>query len=111
MTELDPFQPIILRHASVPTSVSILPYGLTIQSIQTRTGENGQAEEHDVISSFEDPRNHAAPNRNFYGPIIGRYANRLPVGALQYDGNKACATEEFSECDLPPRVDSFTHMV
>lgn len=56
-------------------AVVVLSYGLTIQAIEVQA--HGRV--HDVLAGPEDPRVHKT-HRQFFGPVIGRYANRLPAG-------------------------------
>ncbi|WFD19880.1 aldose 1-epimerase [Malassezia caprae] len=56
-------------------AVTVLGYGLTIQAIEVQAHDRV----HDVLAGPEDLRVHSR-NRQFFGPVIGRYANRLPAG-------------------------------
>lgn len=105
MSQIDPFKPVTLSHPSTPLSISLLPYGLTVHSIKLRADDEaskeqaslGLKEEHDIQPNYEDPKDHAHPNRAFFAPIIGRYANRLPVGKLPIRGEDGhVEAEEFS---------------
>ena len=60
--------------------LEILPYGLTIHRIEVRVGEHV----HDIVAGPENADEHRTLGRRFYGPIIGRYANRLPAGCQVY---------------------------
>lgn len=72
-----PFEPVVLETPTL--RVELLPFGLTVQSIQV----GGQH----VLPSYADPRSHGPPNRAFFAPIVGRYANRLPSGDVPYGRN------------------------
>ncbi|KAL4401758.1 aldose 1-epimerase [Malassezia pachydermatis] len=60
-------------------TVTVLPYGLTIHSIEVKTKDVV----HELLAGPEDAADHTTYPRQFYGPIVGRYANRLPAGPRQ----------------------------
>lgn len=74
---LDPFEPIVFGAEGAELVATVLPYGLTIHTIGTEEGE-------DFIGGPEHPRDHQTRGRAFLNPIIGRFANRLPVGKIDY---------------------------
>ena len=74
---VDPFKPIVLSAEGASLTTTVLPYGLTIHSISTEDGE-------DFIGGPEDPQDHKARGRAFLNPIIGRFANRLPAGKVEF---------------------------
>lgn len=78
MATIEPFTPVILRHPRLPLSVNILPYGLTVHRILFADPTTGET--HDLITGPEDPKDHQSQGRCFFGPVVGRYANRLPKG-------------------------------
>lgn len=110
---IDPFKPIYLSADGADLTVSVLPYGLTIHSFSTEDGE-------DFIGGPEDPKDHQTRGRKFLNPIIGRYANRLPAGKVEYKSANGKVTQinlpEFSapgvvlhggpESDKENKVDS-----
>ncbi|TKY87213.1 hypothetical protein EX895_003890 [Sporisorium graminicola] len=110
---VDPFKPVVLSAEGADLTVSVLPYGLTFHSISTEDGE-------DFIGGPEDPKDHQAHGRRFLNPIIGRYANRLPAGKIEYKSANGKTTQielpEFSgpgvvlhggpESDKQNKVDS-----
>lgn len=62
-------------------SVTVLRYGLTIHAIHVKVNDRV----YDVLAGPEDPKGHSA-SRQFFGPVIGRYANRLPAGSSESHG-------------------------
>lgn len=86
MTLIDPFAPTVLHHPRLPLSVHVLPYGLTIHRIVFT--DPSTAETHDVITGPEDPKDHHTQGRCFFGPVVGRYANRLPKGENELPGGR-----------------------
>lgn len=101
MPNIDPLAPIVLAHESTPLSISVLPYGLVVHAIELKPTTDGLIyEEHDLVPNYQDPADHAYPNRSFFAPIIGRFANRLPVGESAFGKGAERGTvqlEEFSE--------------
>lgn len=71
---------VVLRGASGRLEVHLLRYGMTVHAIRVRHGDA----EYDVLAGPADPATHRT-HRAFYGPLIGRYANRLPAGPLRTD--------------------------
>ncbi|KAG8213487.1 galactose mutarotase-like domain-containing protein [Butyriboletus roseoflavus] len=73
----DPYTPILLSlpGSLTPTlAVEILPHGVTIHRVIVQV--NGKT--HDIVIGPEDPKDHSAVK--YTNTIIGRYANRVPVG-------------------------------
>ncbi|CEH19321.1 ALDOSE-1-EPIMERASE [Ceraceosorus bombacis] len=46
--------------------------------------EGGGSATHDLLTGPEEPKHHQSYGRSFFGPVIGRYANRLPAGNQKY---------------------------
>ncbi|PWN26202.1 hypothetical protein BDZ90DRAFT_48507 [Jaminaea rosea] len=93
---INPFEPVVLRLASTasassPLEVHVLPYGLTIHRLVIDDGKE------DLITGPESPSDHHTLGRSFFGPIVGRFANRLPAGqnSFNYDST------EVGSVDLP----------
>lgn len=86
MSFIDPFQPVVLSHPRLPLTAHVLPLGLNITRLIFRNPSTGET--HDVIASPEDPKDHWTKGRTFIGPLVGRYANRLPVGKSQFAGGE-----------------------
>lgn len=86
MTTVAPFEPTILRHPRMPLAAHVSPLGLNVTKLIFADPTTGA--EHDVIVGPEDPADHWNKGRTFLGPIIGRYANRLPAGKQSYDGGQ-----------------------
>lgn len=74
---IDPFKPILLAAEGASLTATVLPYGLTIQTLSTESGE-------DFIGGPEEPLDHKTRGRAFLNPIIGRFANRLPAGPVSF---------------------------
>ncbi|KAJ1028534.1 hypothetical protein NDA16_001700 [Ustilago loliicola] len=94
---VDPFKPILLAADGADLSVTVLPYGLTIHSLGTEEGE-------DFIGGPEEPHDHKTRGRAFLNPIIGRFANRLPAGKVDFTSANGKTTSielpEFSASDV-----------
>lgn len=81
--QADPFKPVVLRRETPEAGsleLHVLPYGLTVHRLIVTTA--GAKEPNDVIVGPEDPRDHKDTGRSFFGPLVGRYANRLPAGKI-----------------------------
>ncbi|WFD31548.1 aldose 1-epimerase [Malassezia sp. CBS 17886] len=67
-------------------AVEVVPYGLTIHSIQCVHA--GRV--HDLVVGPASAAGHASCGRQFCGAVVGRYANRLPAGTHEISpGNHA----------------------
>ncbi|KAN0065530.1 hypothetical protein ACQY0O_001367 [Thecaphora frezii] len=90
----DPFKPIPLSHERAALRASVIPFGLTIQTLTLDGGKT------DLIVGPEHPKDHFDKGRNFFGPVIGRFANRLPAGTVKapFEGGDALTLQlpEFS---------------
>lgn len=112
----DPFQPLILEHPAVPDlQAHILPYGLTVHRLllnrrardlaQNVPESEESVEVYDLIVGPEKETDHRDAGRNFFGPVVGPYANRLPAGITRFayskqrGGQKADILED--EINLP----------
>jgi aldose 1-epimerase len=96
MSYIDPFKPVILSHPRLPITAHVIPFGLNVTRFifqDPRTGETN-----DVITGPEDPRDHWEKGRTFMGPLVGRYANRLPTGKQHFEGGEV-EVPEFCEYD------------
>ncbi|CAO1616006.1 unnamed protein product [Parajaminaea phylloscopi] len=94
---IDPFEPVVLKlkpssgngsgddDDAAALELHVLPFGLTVHRLLVVPSDDG-GEHHDLIVGPEDPRDHHARGRNFFGPLVGRYANRLPAGKLTVPG-------------------------
>ncbi|KIY43967.1 galactose mutarotase-like protein [Fistulina hepatica ATCC 64428] len=92
------FTPILLTLPSLaPTlAVEIVPYGLTVRRLFVQA----DGKTHDVIVGPEDAQHHVTTK--YTNPVIGRYANRLPVGthAIERNGIKGQFTALANETPL-----------
>ncbi|RDX56960.1 galactose mutarotase-like protein [Lentinus brumalis] len=82
MAASDPgFTPILLTLPSLTPSLAleILPAGLTLHRLYVQA----DGKTHDILIGPEDPTGHIA--QKYTNTIIGRYANRLPVGSFALD--------------------------
>ncbi|PWN45978.1 hypothetical protein IE81DRAFT_319834 [Ceraceosorus guamensis] len=95
MTSIDPFAPVELQHPGAGLSLHILPYGLIPHRLLLNVRqdgplhpssgiEGGGSATHDLLTGPEEPNHHQTYGRSFFGPVIGRYANRLPAGKQKY---------------------------
>ncbi|CAO1631997.1 unnamed protein product [Sympodiomycopsis kandeliae] len=74
MSSSDPFKEVVLSSSSTPSlNVHVIPFGLTIHRILLNKSQ-------DLIVGPEDPKDHERNGRCFFGPLVGRFANRLPCG-------------------------------
>jgi len=69
--------------------VGIITYGGTVVSIKV-PDRKGKVE--DVVLGFDDPagyyENNHSKSASFFGPIVGRYANRIAGGKFTLDGKE-----------------------
>ncbi|KAI0351752.1 galactose mutarotase-like protein [Trametes cingulata] len=82
--ETDPsFQPILLTLPSLTPSLAleVLPAGLTLHRLFVQA----DGKTHDILIGPEDPQGHLT--QKYTNTIIGRYANRLPVGSFLVERN------------------------
>lgn len=87
---IEPFEPIVLRGGvGAPTGsvdrsrleLHVLPFGLTVHRLLLILhASSAEDTRRDLIVGPEDARDHHLRGRNFFGPLVGRYANRLPAG-------------------------------
>ncbi|KAF9058964.1 galactose mutarotase-like protein [Rhodocollybia butyracea] len=81
------FEPVLLTLPSLAPSlaVEVIPYGLTIHRVFVQA--DGRT--HDIVIGPEDPRGHIT--QKYVNTIIGRYANRIPIGkhSIERNGVKA----------------------
>lgn len=78
-THQDAFTPVVLSSPSTPElQIHVLPFGLTIHRILVGKSQ-------DLIAGPEDPRDHEKNGRCFFGPLVGRFANRLPSGPISLE--------------------------
>ncbi|KAJ3732407.1 galactose mutarotase-like domain-containing protein [Lentinula guzmanii] len=89
------FDPILLTLPSLAPSlaVEILPYGLTFHRVFVQA--DGRT--HDIVIGPEDPRGHIT--QKYTNTIIGRYANRIPIGShtIERNGVEAEVVAELNE--------------
>ncbi|KAJ3712023.1 galactose mutarotase-like protein [Lentinula raphanica] len=89
------FEPVLLTLPSLAPSlaVEILPFGLTFHRVFVQA--DGRT--HDIVIGPEDPRGHIT--QKYTNTIIGRYANRIPVGAhkIERNGVKAEVVAKLNE--------------
>ncbi|KAI0760986.1 galactose mutarotase-like protein [Trametes elegans] len=83
-SESDPsFTPLLLTLPSLTPSLAleVLPAGLTLHRLFVQAG----GKTHDILIGPEDPTGHIT--QKYTNTIIGRYANRLPVGSFAVGRN------------------------
>ncbi|KIK66891.1 hypothetical protein GYMLUDRAFT_37958 [Collybiopsis luxurians FD-317 M1] len=89
------FEPVLLTLPSLAPSlvVEILPYGLTFHRVFVQA--DGRT--HDIVIGPEEPRGHIT--QRYTNTIIGRYANRVPVGkhSIERNGFNAEVVAELNE--------------
>lgn len=94
---INPFEEIVLHHPESHLFAHVIPLGLNITRLLFKDSD----QEHDLIIGPESPEDHWKLGRKFLGPIIGRYANRLPAGKHQFDNGKHIINiAEFSAKDV-----------
>lgn len=79
-----PFNEIRLRSEDDTIRATFLPHGATLSEIWVK---DRQGAWQDVILGFDNVTNYNT-NPNFFGPIVGRYANRIRNGTFELDGKK-----------------------
>ncbi|KAF9459948.1 galactose mutarotase-like domain-containing protein [Collybia nuda] len=77
------FKPILLTLSSLTPSLAleILPFGLTLHRVYVQV--DGRT--HDIVIGPESPEDHVT--QKYTNTIVGRYANRIPVGTHKLDRN------------------------
>jgi len=77
------FEPVLLELPSVTPSLAIevLPHGLTVHRVIAQV--DGRA--HDLVVGPELPSDHVT--QKYTNTIVGRYANRIPVGTHEVERN------------------------
>ncbi|OSC97712.1 galactose mutarotase-like protein [Trametes coccinea BRFM310] len=77
------FSPILLTLPSLTPSLAleVLPAGLTLHRLFVQA----DGKTHDILIGPEDPTGHIT--QKYTNTIIGRYANRLPVGSFAIERN------------------------
>lgn len=91
MVLINPFEPIVLKHPDLSLTAHVIPLGVNVTRLVYKDPQTGQ--ENDVIVGPENPRDHWEKGRKFLGPMIGRYANRLPAGNIEYEGGSVQVPE------------------
>ncbi|KAF5342062.1 hypothetical protein D9611_002072 [Ephemerocybe angulata] len=89
------FEPVQISNG--PLTLEVLPYGVTIYRFLVKVGE----QTHDLVIGPESPAEHQT--QKYTNSIVGRYANRIPVGShsLQRGGYSSTFTAQANE---NPRV-------
>lgn len=88
---VDPFKPIVLQHPQANVVAHVIPLGLNVTRLIYK---EPSGDDNDVIAGPEDEHDHWTKGRTFFGPMIGRYANRIPSGKLAFEGGQL-DVEEF----------------
>ncbi len=83
MPDGTPVDIFILRDGTV--EARIMPFGAIIVSLKT-PDRNGKLA--DIVLGFDTLDEYIANSHNFYGAVIGRYANRIAHGSFTLGGNK-----------------------
>jgi aldose 1-epimerase len=63
-------------------ALQVLPYGHTFQSLTVTTP--GGLQRDALIAPHDPAAHHLLKGRRFINPTVGRYANRLPSGAVKF---------------------------
>ena len=92
---ISPFAPVVLSHPRLPITAHVIPFGLNVTRLVFQNPSSGET--HDVIAGPEEPSDHWQQGRTFLGPLVGRYANRLPAGKCRFPGGEL-DLPEFCEC-------------
>ncbi|KAK5722726.1 hypothetical protein LTR15_005958 [Elasticomyces elasticus] len=80
----DPFQKYTLTADGI--SASFIPYGARITNLYV-CDKNGTYQ--DVVVGYDDTTHYlidSETNHTYFGPIVGRYANRIKNGTIDIDG-------------------------
>ena len=67
-----------------PVEARIITYGGAVQSLKV-PDRNGVSA--DVVLGFDTLDGYLGPSNDYFGPIVGRFANRIAKGKFQFDGN------------------------
>lgn len=78
---INPFEEVVLHHPQTHLFAHVIPLGLNVTRLVFKESDK----EHDLIIGPESSEDHWKLGRKFLGPIIGRYANRLPAGKHHFD--------------------------
>ncbi|EAU83259.1 hypothetical protein CC1G_11895 [Coprinopsis cinerea okayama7 len=89
------FQPVQIKNG--PLTLEILPYGITIHRFLAEV--NGKT--HDLVIGPEKPEDHKT--QKYTNSIVGRYANRIPVGTHVLERNGIQSTFD-AKANENPRV-------
>ena len=79
-----PFTPYTIRAQNI--TATLIPYGARLTSLLV-PDRSGKAQ--DVIVGYDDPHQYlidTETNHTYFGPIVGRYANRIKNGTFTLDG-------------------------
>jgi len=82
---MDAFKPTVLSYKTSTHTLSlhILPFGLTLHRL-VLSSNSDPSKVQDLLVGPETPKDHQTLGRSFFGPIVGRFANRLPSGESTY---------------------------
>ncbi len=78
----DPFRKINISSPDSSIRASFLPFGATVQELYVSDRWGNMR---DLVLGFDDPKRYAQ-TRDFFGPVVGRYANRIKNGTFELDG-------------------------
>lgn len=81
-----PYNEIRIRAEDDSIRATFLPYGASLSELWVK---DRQGAWQDVILGFDNSTNYGTDTiHNFFGPIVGRYANRIKNGTFELDGKK-----------------------
>lgn len=79
-----PYNSLRIRSPDDSLRMNFLPYGATVSEIWVKDRNNAWQ---DIILGFDNKTNYGTDEaHNFFGPIVGRYANRIKNGTFELDG-------------------------
>ncbi|CAO1626433.1 unnamed protein product [Sympodiomycopsis kandeliae] len=81
-----PYNAIRIRSEDDSIRATFLPYGASLAELWVK---DRQGQWSDVVLGFDNTTNYGTDTaHNFFGPIVGRYANRVRNGTFSLDGKK-----------------------
>ncbi|GES61868.1 galactose mutarotase-like protein [Aspergillus terreus] len=82
----DPFKVYTISADNI--TAKLIPYGARLTSLLV-PDRNGDVQ--DIVVGFDDPKQYRANDlgdHNYFGPVVGRYANRIKNGTFSVDGKE-----------------------
>lgn len=79
-----PYNAIRIRSPDDSMRMTFLPYGASVSEVWVKDRNDAWQ---DVVLGFDNKTNYGTDKaHNFFGPVVGRYANRIKNGTFELDG-------------------------